>query len=414
MAVMSGGNGGFGGTLGRSREREVDRLVAFYEEQARRQPSTLDLTFLAQLYLQRGRLTGDVATYGQAQEALELALDISPHDEEALALLAQSRFTIHDFTGALDLAEDRLSSDRGNLSALAVAGDARLELGDHESAADAYAELARRVPDAAPVLVRLARLAWLRGDAPRARMLAAAADASASTAGLGGVDLAWYRSYRGQLELETGRYTEAVDLYRSAVRLAPRYHLPRAGLGRALAAAGRTGDALRQYRLAAELLPDPTYIAALGDIYRLMGRAGDAREQFATVEAIAALSGVNEQIYNRPLVVFLADHGLEPERAVELAEAELRVRKDVYGWDAYAWALYGAGRHDEARSAADEALELGTPDARLLYHSGMIALALGDLDRARRELGAALEISPAFDPVHSPVARRTLVRLGPA
>ena len=400
--------GGFGAPSGRSREQEVDRLIAFYEEQARRQPSTLDLTFLGQLYLQRGRLTGDVATYGQAQEALELALEISPHDSEALALLAQTRFTSHDFTGALRLAEDRLASDKGDLSALAVAGDARLELGNLEGASDAYAEIARRVPDAAPVLVRLARVAWLRGDAPGATSLAAAADSAASAAGLGGVDLAWYRSYRGQLEIESGRYRVAIELYRSAVRMAPRYHLPRAGLGRALAAIGRTGGAIRHYRLAVDLLPDPTYIAALGDLYELAGRFANAREQFATVEAIASLSRVNEQIYNRPLVVFLADHGLKPERAVELAADELRVRKDLYGWDAYAWALHGAGRYTEARTAADEALELGTPDARLLYHSGMIAAALGDMDRARSDLGAALEMSPAFDPVHAPIARRML------
>lgn len=411
LVALSGGNGGFGGAFGRSREQEVDRLVTFYEEQARRQPSTLDLTFLGQLYLQRGRLTGDVATYGQAQEALELALDISPHDEEALALLAQTRFTNHDFTGALDLAEDRLSSDRGDLSALAVAGDARLELGDHEDAADAYAELARVLPDAAPVLVRLARLAWLRGDVPGAVSLSASADASASTAGLGGVDLAWYRSYRGQLELETGRYSEAIDLYRSAVRMAPRYHLSRAGLGRALAAAGRTAGSIRQYRVAVDLLPDPGYLAALGDLYVLVGRPADAREQFDTVRAIATLARVNRQIYNRQLAVFLADHGPEPQRAVGLAEAELRVRKDVYGWDAYAWALHAAGRYAEARVAADEALRLGTPDARLLYHAGMIAAALGDRARARSELRAALDISPAFDPLHAPIARRTLESL---
>jgi tetratricopeptide (TPR) repeat protein len=225
---------------------------------------------------------------------------------------------------------------------------------------------------------------------------------------MGGTDLAWYRSYRAQLELESGRYPEAIEAYRSAVRMAPRYHPPRAGLGRALAAEGLTGEAIRQYRIATNLHPDPTYIAALGDLYGVSGRGAEARRQLETVEAIATLSGVNEQIYNRPLVLFLADHGLDPERAVRLAETELQVREDVYGWDAYAWALYGAGRFPEAREAADRALELGTRDARLLYHAGMIAAALGDEETARGDLSAALEISPSFDPVHAPIARRTL------
>jgi tetratricopeptide (TPR) repeat protein len=93
---------------------------------------------------------------------------------------------------------------------------------------------------------------------------------------------------------------------------------------------------------------------------------------------------------------------------VALAERELRIRRDVYGWDAYGWTLYRLGRYEDARDAADEALRLGTRDARLLYHAGMISLALGDEDRARDELERALAISPWFDPLQAPVARRAL------
>jgi tetratricopeptide (TPR) repeat protein len=401
-AVAPGG--GFGG--------EIDRLIGVYEEQVRRQPSALDYTFLGELYVRRGRLTGDVATYARAEEALSRALDIYPDDPEARGLLASVRFITHDFTGAERLAENLLAEDPDDLGALAVAGDARLELGDYVGASAAYDELARRLPRAAAVSVRRARLAFLLGDMGAARGLARAAERSAEGAGLAGPDLAWYRCFRAQLEFDAGRYRAAEEFYRAAVRLAPRYNVPRAGLARSLAAVGMIDAAIRHYRRAVELLPEPAYLAALGDLYTLGGDEGLARRQYDTVEAIATLARVNRQVYNRQLAVFYADQDVRARDALALAERELRVRRDVYGWDAYAWTLYRLGRYEEARAAADEALRLGTRDARLLYHAGMISAALGEEDRARDELEGALQISPSFDPLQVAVAREALRGLG--
>jgi tetratricopeptide (TPR) repeat protein len=407
--VASGAGGTAAGAApGGGAKKEVDRLIAFYEGQVRRQPSALDYTFLGQLYAQRGRLTGDVGTYARAEAALSQALEIYPEDPDARGLLASVRFTTHDFTGAQRLAEDLLADDPDDLGAFAVAGDARLELGDYAGATAAYDELARRLPGAAAVAVRRARLAYLLGEVAEARGLAETAERTAAAAGLGGADLAWYRSFRGQLEFDAGRYTAAADLYRSAVGMAPGYHLPLAGLGRSLAAMGRLDEAIRRYRRAAELLPDPAYVAALGDLYAVRGERGLARRQYETVEVIATLARINRQVYNRQLAMFYADHDLRPREALELAEGELRVRRDVFGWDAYAWALYRLGRYAEAREAAEQALRLGTLDARLLYHAGMISLALGDEDRAEGELRGALRIGPSFDPLHAPEARRAL------
>ena len=47
--------------------------------------------------------------------------------------------------------------------------------------------------------------------------------------------------------------------------------------------------------------------------------------------------------------------------------------------------------------AIREALRLGTRDARLFYHAGMIALAARDKAAARSYLERALALSPQFD-----------------
>ena len=93
-------------------------------------------------------------------------------------------------------------------------------------------------------------------------------------------------------------------------------------------------------------------------------------------------------------------------------ERSLETRRDIYGHDLLAWVLYRMGRFDEAREASDRSLALGTTDARLWFHAGMISSALGEKDRARAELSRALALHPEFDPLLAPVAAETLEDLG--
>jgi Tfp pilus assembly protein PilF len=63
---------------------------------------------------------------------------------------------------------------------------------------------------------------------------------------------------------------------------------------------------------------------------------------------------------------------------------------------------------EEARKMSREALRLGTRDARLFYHAGMIASAAGYRTSARDYLERALKLSPQFDPLQATVARSVL------
>jgi hypothetical protein len=96
---------------------------------------------------------------------------------------------------------------------------------------------------------------------------------------------------------------------------------------------------------------------------------------------------------------------------VSLAQGELAVRKDVYGYDAAAWALLAAGRASDADAMMAKALAFGTRDAKLLYHGGMIAAAVGDRGRAIDDLRASLALDPSFDAFQADRARRTLAGL---
>lgn len=188
-------------------------------------------------------------------------------------------------------------------------------------------------------------------------------------------------------------------------------HISLAGLARARAAQGRTADAIAGYEKAVAVSPQPDYLAALGDLYSLAGDQARARDQYAAVEAIATLAAANRQLYDRQLALFYADHDQKTADAVAIAKASLDRRADVYGYDAYAWALLKDGAAADARVNEERALAIGTPDARLWYHAGMISMALGDVDRARSELRRSLDISPNFDALQASRARTALATL---
>src|SRR5439155_6083460 len=130
--------------------------------------------------------------------------------------------------------------------------------------------------------------------------------------------------------------------------------------------------------------------------------------QYATVEAIGHLAAINQQVYNRQLVLFSVNHDRDLATALTLAEQELAVRKDAYGYDAYAWALLANGRTADADAAMTTALAFGTRDALLLYHAGEIDLELGNTALAHDRLTQALATTGALDPLASSKAKASL------
>ena len=66
----------------------------------------------------------------------------------------------------------------------------------------------------------------------------------------------------------------------------------------------------------------------------------------------------------------------EVRRALELAQAELDYRQDIYTYDALAWALYKNKRYDEAGKALEKAVRLSTPEPMFQEHGRKIAAAI--------------------------------------
>ena len=410
-----GGVGGLEGSPSLDSLARIDRAIGTWAGNVEREARDfISATNLALLYEARARLTGDVGDHQRARLATDRALAAEPSYRPARVLRAKVAFSLHDFTTAMSVADALVAEDPGLHEALAIAGDTRLETGDLSAAADAYQRLHRDRPGA-PVTARLARLAFIEGRPADASALAAQAIREARSAGERGPSLGWYQLLAGSLAFARGRLDEAERHLREAERQwpnAPAILLARARLA---AAADRPQDAVALLERATRIVPLPESLALVGDLYALMGNAAAAERQYATVDLIGRLASAERRPYDRQLVLFRADHGRDVEAAVAMARAELDVRHDAYGYDAYAWALHAAGRSSDALEPMRRALAVGVRDARLAYHAGMIELAAGERQAGIAHLEDALQLNPGFDPLGATRARAALecVRLRP-
>jgi Flp pilus assembly protein TadD len=140
----------------------------------------------------------------------------------------------------------------------------------------------------------------------------------------------------------------------------------------------------------------------LGDAYALAGDEPAASAAYARVVRDGA------RLDPRTLSLFYSSKAREPAQALRLARSAYAERQDAYSKDALAFALYRSGQPAEAARLAREAVALGTPDARLLYHAGLIERAAGDAVSGDALIERALRLNPRFDPLLTGAAHATI------
>jgi tetratricopeptide (TPR) repeat protein len=363
--------------------------------------------------IELARSTGDLSAFARAEAAFAITLKRDPKNAAALGYRGSVLVSLHRFDEAATQARAVLQRLPNDPVALATLGDASLELGDIAAARDAYTK-ADAIARSAATTARLGHLAFIAGDGATAVANARAAVTAADEEGADGERAAFFRYQLADVLISTGDRAGAEKAYTDALAVDKNSFLAHSGLARADAADGDLDAAITQLSAAIAIVPQPEFLARRGDLYSLRAAPGDAKlaaADYDTVEAIAQLAGEAASVYDRSLALYLANHGLDADRAVKLAGAELERRKDVYGYDAYAWTLLAAGRADEADAAMQTALAFGTVDAKLLYHAGMIDAALGRTDAARTHLQSTLDLDPSFDQLQVARARETLADL---
>ncbi|WP_030868623.1 tetratricopeptide repeat protein [Streptomyces sp. NRRL S-37] len=391
---------------------DLEALVGKRERRVRERPGDAEAwAVLGAARVEQGLRLADPAYWPRAEKALRTSLKVRAEGNapalRGLAALANAR---RDFAAARKWGEAARKLEPKRWTTYPLLIEASAGLGDDEETG----RLLERLKKLRSGPVAMARAAAVYRDLGR-REDAAVKLADAVSAAGEPAERAAYLERAGQLAWERGDRQDALRHFRKAVRTDPDQRAAQAGQGRALAALGRTAEALDAYRTALEKQPRPEYALELGELYESLGRKRAAGAQYGVVRervrAAAAHGGDESLVLGR----LEADHGDAKAAVRRLREVWVR-QPSTETADALGWALHRAGKHEEALPFAVRATEEtqggGVRSALYAFHRGMIERSLERYGSARRHLKEALQLNPWFSPLWAPQAKTTLARLG--
>ncbi|MBL9115801.1 MAG: tetratricopeptide repeat protein [Verrucomicrobiaceae bacterium] len=332
---------------------EGHAAITKHQEALKKSPGdAVLLERLGRLFISTARLKLDDKYYANA-EACGFLLG-----ETAAGLLLRGHCLLaaHRFHDAEDVAR-RLLKLRQEMQDHALLGDALMEQGLLEDALPVYQAMIDAKP-CLPSYSRVAHFRWLKGDVEGAMEMAEQAIACGSYRDP--EPLAWVTTRLAFYQWQAGKLDLALQTAGRAEQLVAGYAHASFIKGRVYLAKGDFKAAAASLEVAARSLKLPEVMWALEDT-----RGGKMDEAHMRADG-------------RSAALYLATRGLLSEEALALAKAETLARRDVFTWDAVAWAQLRAGEPQAAAVSARRALVEGTEDARILLHAGLIFQSAGD------------------------------------
>jgi tetratricopeptide (TPR) repeat protein len=377
----------------------IQRDIAELKESASAAPVDIDkaLKFLHRMY-HRAQLTGDAADLQATEAAIDRVLrELGPLTGPYL-LKANLNFKLHRLLQAdQDIAA--LSRFAGDARIVALKAGIDFQRGRYQAAKMGYLSAVEKNP----TWDNLARLAYWEakfGDPDLADALFRQAENDISVKEMR--SFAWVELQRGLLDLNRGRYDDAMAHYQKAGKAYSGYWLVDEHMAELLGATRKFEAAASLYAAVVARSPLPELHQRLGDLYVFMGKPDQAKpwHDKALAGYLDSVARGEVNTYHH-LAGFYADARGDGAEAVKWAEKDAALRPNFATQDALAWALYRAGRFEGARKVSREALSSGVKDAHLFFHAAMIHLAAGKTDEGKELLKKAGEINPGYENFHA-------------
>ncbi|MEN8133274.1 MAG: tetratricopeptide repeat protein [Pseudomonadota bacterium] len=366
-----------------------DKDIIRWQQQAR--SSERPVPYLEKLgwaFVNRARASLDAGFYILAEQTAFCIDTKKPDSAEAMLLRGHVLHNLHEFKAAEALARS-LVAKRGLWFDYGLLGDALMEQGKLAEALQAYQTMMDQRPGP-QAYSRAAHLRWLKGDLDGA--IEMMRKTAASFGSRHPQETAWAHVRLAYYLLQTGQITQAFGHIDAALAVMPEYAPALLAQGRTLLAAGQSAKAITTLKRAVQLNPSPEYQWTLIEALRAEQHLAEARQiEFQLIDR-----GALEDA--RTLALYLATTEQDIPTALRLAKQELRSRRDVFTYDAIAWAFNADGRPLEALNFCNRALAEGTQDARLLFHAGVIAADAGYHQNAVSHLKKALTLQQMLLP----------------
>jgi tetratricopeptide (TPR) repeat protein len=361
---------------------------------------------LGDALMQKARETADTANYGYAEGAYRKALTLNPQNDDAMTGLAWVNGERRQFDKSIDWANKAVALNGRNNLAYGLLGDADVEQGNYDAAFEHYQKMLDLRPDISSYS-RGAHLLLITGQTFRAGWMMRKAIASGAAFA---ENTGWCRAQLALIYFSDGNLEASEQVLKDALKKLPNNRYALAEMGKVKAARKDYPAAIGFYKKAIAMTPEHESLVALGDLYALTGDKAEAEKQYALVEEMHRKNHAADATDDFLMAQFYADHDRNLVEALRLAE-QRKTTKNVFEADILAWCYYKNNQPQQAKAAITRALSRRTPDAKILYHAGMIYAAAGDPTAAQRYLYQALSLNPNFSPVFAPSATDTLKML---
>jgi len=198
-----------------------------------------------------------------------------------------------------------------------------------------------------------------------------------------------------------GKTDQAVVHYERALSLNPDHAEAHNNLGLALAAQGRIDQAVSHYERALSLKPDDAQTHYnLGNVHRAQGRIDQAVSHYERALSLNPGDAVNAKAHNN-LGLALAAQG-KMDQAIAQYERALSLNRDyVKAYNNLGLAYMAQGKTDQAVIQYERALSLNPDDFLAHNNLGNAFRAQGRMDQAMTHYERALSLNPDYALAHN-------------
>lgn len=372
----------------------LDADIAFYERRLTEDPSSAaDRARISTLYLRRSRETGNYQDVERAADQAARSLRLREgRNESSWSVLGSARLAQHDFVGALEAARQLVRLAPEQPSHRAFLAEVLLELGRYAESDSLFLTVEPH-SSSLSVAPRLVRWYEINGHLGRAKVLALhALELARSQRDTPAEQLAWFHLRAGDIMIKSGDLRAADSLYALGLLKRPGDYRLLAARARVASREGRWQDAIAYADSSIATVLEPGTLGLLRDAWLAVGDTVQA-EGYAAAMTTSVLTQPGP--VHRAWGMHLVEHREQVPEVLRRVRAELRTRRDVYGYELEAWALHALGRHAEAWASARKALSRGTQDEMLLRRMATIARSAGAGDSAMVLEARALALHPA-------------------
>jgi len=379
---------------------QLDTDIASIDRLTEKNPTNrLNYERSAAAYMRRARLTGSYDDYAKAEAAVEAAFEYRPASGSFM-LRSKLHYTLHRLIEARqDFDAAKPSADRspsGVASIEAHEGNLAMQAGDSKKAA-LHFEASLKAKRTSSNLASVAVFHWKTGEFDQAEALFR--EALKSYHGKPMEPRAWLHLNLGLLDLDRGRYDDALAHYREAETFIKGYWLIDEHIAEILTLQGKTEEAKTLYLDILERTNNPEFMDAMAGILFEAGKEDEAKAYVAKARKRyeEQTAKYPEAAYGHALGHYI-EFGEDPAFVLELAKKNYALRPNLEAAVMLAQAQLKAGDAKAAKKALAPTLKSKFRSAELYATAAEVQTTLGKAKKAQ----AFWEQARAIDPTSSP------------